>query len=76
MEFLDVIFMIVAAVMVVLCLLQGGKSDGASGAIMGGGLHVFKDVKERGPEVIISRITMFAGVLFFTLAILVNLYVK
>ena len=76
MEFLDVIFMIVAAVMVVLCLLQGGKSDGASGAIMGGGLHVFKDVKERVPEVIISRITMFAGVLFFTLAILVNLYVK
>ena len=76
MEFLDIIFMIVAAVMVVLCLLQGGKSDGASGAIMGGGLHVFKDVKERGPEVIISRITMFAGVLFFTLAILVNLYVK
>ena len=76
MEFLDVIFMIVAAVMVVLCLLQGGKSDGASGAIMGGGLHVFKDVKERGPEVIISRITMFAGILFFTLAILVNLYVK
>ena len=76
MEFLDVIFMIVAAVMVVLCLLQGGKSDGASGAIMGGGLHVFKDVKERGPEVIISRITMFAGIIFFTLAILVNLYVK
>ena len=73
MEFLDVIFMIVAAVMVVLCLLQGGKSDGASGAIMGGGLHVFK---ERGPEVIISRITMFAGIIFFTLAILVNLYVK
>ena len=76
MEFLDVIFMIVAAVMVVLCLLQGGKSDGASGAIMGGGLHVFKDVKERGPEVIISRITMFAVIIFFTLAILVNLYVK
>jgi preprotein translocase subunit SecG len=76
MEFLDIIFMIVAAVMVVLCLLQGGKSDGASGAIMGGGLHVFKDVKERGPEVIISRITMFAGIIFFTLAILVNLYVK
>ena len=76
MEFLDIIFMIVAAVMVVLCLLQGGKSDGASGAIMGGGLHVFKDVKERGPEVIISRITMLAGIIFFTLAILVNLYVK
>ena len=76
MEFLDIIFMIVAAVMVVLCLLQGGKSDGASGAIMGGGLHVFKDVKERGPEVIMSRVTMFIGVLFFTLAILVNLYVK
>lgn len=76
MEFLDIIFMIVAAIMVVLCLLQGGKSDGASGAIMGGGLHVFKDVKERGPEVIMSRITMFAGILFFALAILVNLYVK
>ena len=76
MEFLDIMFMIVAAIMVVLCLLQGAKSDGASGAIMGGGLHVFKDVKERGPEVVISRITMFLGIIFFTLAILVNLYVK
>ena len=76
MKFLDVIFMIIAAIMVVLCLLQGGKSDGASGAIMGGGLHVFKDVKERGPEVIMSRVTMILGVLFFTFAILVNLYVK
>ena len=76
MEFLDILFMIVAAFMVVLCLLQGGKSEGASGAIMGGGLHVFKDIKARGPEVVIARITMGVGILFFTLAILVNLYVK
>lgn len=73
MGFLNVVFMIISVLLIVLSLLQSGKSDGASGAITGGNLNVFVDNKERGPEVIISRITLVLGILFFLLAIVIHL---
>lgn len=73
MTFLNVIFMIISVLLIVLSLLQSGKSDGASGAITGGNLNVFVDNKERGPEVIISRVTLVLGILFFLLAIVIHL---
>ena len=72
MTFLNVLFMIISVFIIILALLQSGKSDGASGAITGGNLNVFADNKERGPEVIISRITMVLAILFFTLAIIIH----
>ena len=72
MTFLNVLFMIISVLIIILALLQSGKSDGASGAITGGNLNVFADSKERGPEVIISRITMVLAILFFTLAIIIH----
>lgn len=76
MTFLNVVFMIISVLLIVLSLLQSGKSDGASGAITGGNLNVFVDNKERGPEVIISRITLVLGILFFLLAIIIHLLIK
>ena len=72
MTFLNVIFLIVSVLLIIVSLLQSGKSDGASGAITGGNLNVFVDNKERGPEVILSRITLVLGVLFFLLSIIIH----
>jgi preprotein translocase subunit SecG len=72
MTFLNIVFMIISVLIIILSLLQSGKSDGASGAITGGDLNIFADTKERGPEVIISRITMVLAILFFTLAIIIH----
>lgn len=72
MTFLNIVFMIISVLIIILALLQSGKSDGASGAITGGNLNIFADNKERGPEVIISRITMVLAILFFTLAIIIH----
>ena len=72
MIFLQIMFFIVALLLIVVTLLQGGKSEGASGAIMGGSLNVFSKTKERGPEVIMVKITVVLGILFFTLAILMK----
>ena len=72
MTFLNIVFMIISVLIIILSLLQSGKSDGASGAITGGNLNIFADTKERGPEVIISRITMVLAILFFTLAIIIH----
>ena len=46
---LDILLMIVSAGLIILTLLQSGKSDGISSAFTGnGGLNLFANVKERG----------------------------
>ena len=48
---LDILLMVVSVILILLSLLQSGKSDGISGAFTGsGGLNLFANVKERGPE--------------------------
>jgi preprotein translocase subunit SecG len=71
---LDIILMIVSALLILLSLLQSGKSEGISSAFSGsGGLNLFENVKERGSEKTISRITLVLGIAFFVLVILVNI---
>ena len=68
----DWIMLVVAIVIIVLCLLQGGKSEGASGAITGGGLNVFVKTKERGAEKVVSILTLICAILFFFIALLIE----
>ena len=69
---LDILIMLVAVVIILLVLLQSGKSGGVSSAFTGsnGGLNLFSNAKERGPEKVISTATMVAGLLFFVLVII------
>ena len=69
----DWIMLVVAIIIIVLCLLQGGKSEGASGAITGGGLNVFVKTKERGAEKVVSILTLICAILFFFIAILIEI---
>ena len=71
---LDALLMIVSAALIILSLLQSGKSDGISGAFTGsGGLNLFANVKERGSEKVISNVTMVLGISFFVLVILIRI---
>ena len=73
---LDIVFLIVGLVIIVLSLLQGGKSEGASGAITGGGMNVFVKTKERGSEKIITILTFIFVIIFMFLALLVSILGK
>ena len=71
---LDAILMIVSALMIILSLLQSGKTDGMSGAFTGnGGLNLFANVKERGSEKVIFNLTLVLGIIFFALVIIIRL---
>ncbi len=71
---LDAILIIVSALLIILSLLQSGKTDGMSGAFTGnGGLNLFANVKERGSEKIISNLTLVLGIVFFALVIIIRL---
>ncbi|MBE6134026.1 MAG: preprotein translocase subunit SecG [Erysipelotrichaceae bacterium] len=74
MNWYDIILAIVSIIIIVLCLLQGGKSEGASGAITGGGLNVFVKTKERGMEKVVSILTLVFAIVFFLIAILINVF--
>ena len=77
MHFLDWIFLVLAVLIIIITLMQGGKGEGASSSIMGGisSPHSFAAFKERGPEKVLSRITFVMAGLFFFLAIAVRILV-
>jgi len=72
MNGLDIAFLIIALIIIVLSLLQGGKSEGASGAITGGGMNIFVKQKERGSEKVITILTFAFVIIFMFLAILIS----
>ena len=72
MKWYDIIFLVIALIIIVLSLLQGGKSEGASGAITGGGLNVFAKTKERGSEKVVTWLTFGFAIVFLFLALIIS----
>lgn len=72
MKWYDIIFVCIGIILIVLALLQGGKSEGASGAITGGGMNIFVKTKERGSEKVITIITFIAAAIFMLLAVVIS----
>lgn len=69
-DILNVILMVLSGIIIILVLLQSGKSDGLSAAFTGSGdLNLFAVQKERGPEKVISRATLICGILYFALVV-------
>ena len=76
MGVLEILLMVSAVVLIILSLLQSGKSEGLGAAFGGGndGLNIFVDTKERGSEKLISQLTMGVGILFFVLVIIIRIF--
>ena len=72
MKWYDIIFICIGIILIVLALLQGGKSEGASGAITGGGMNIFVKTKERGSEKVITIITFIVAAIFMLLAVVIS----
>lgn len=73
LQWYDWILLVFSIVIIILCLLQGGKSEGASGAITGGGLNVFVKTKERGAEKVVSILTLVCAIVFFLITVLIEI---
>ena len=70
---MKVLLLIVAVLLILISLLQGGKSDALSAFTGGNDLGLFQNVKERGPEKVISIATMVLGILFFVLVLIIRI---
>lgn len=67
----EIILFVLSLVIIVVVLLQSGKSQGASSAVMGGNqMNIFTRTKERGADKIMTIITAVLAVAFFVVAII------
>lgn len=69
------LLVIVSVALIVVVLLQSGKSAGLSGAISGGAEQLFGKQKARGLDLILHRMTIILSVLFFILTIAVAYFI-
>lgn len=69
---MKIVLLIISLILIAIVLLQGNKAEGASQIISGGNSDLFSQRKERGTELFISRLTMFLGLLFFVISIIMN----
>lgn len=64
---LTIIFAVVAVMLITVILMQSSKASDASSALTGG-IDLFTDRKERGVEVVITRVTFALGIIFCAIA--------
>lgn len=70
---LNILLIIVSIALIVVCLLQSGKSDGVVNALTGQSSNLFAHQKERGADLVLTRITVGLTIAFFVLAILIRM---
>ena len=70
---LKIALVVIAIVLVILCLLQSGKSDDIVNALTGQSSNLFAEQKERGVDLVMSRMTMILSIAFFVIAILLRM---
>lgn len=70
---LENILLIVSVLLIAIVLLQGSKATDSAGIITGGNQELFQNMKERGAELFISRMTFILGFLFFVISFIIFL---
>lgn len=70
---LNILLILVSIALIVVCLLQSGKSDGVVNALTGQSSNLFAHQKERGADLVLTRITVGLAIAFFVLAILIRM---
>jgi preprotein translocase subunit SecG len=70
--FLEIMLLVFSVGLILVVLLQKGKSAGLSGAISGGAEQLFGKQKARGLDLFMSRLTMVLAVGFFVTALLLS----
>lgn len=68
---METILLIVSVLLIAIVLLQSGKASDASQIISGVNTELFANQKERGSELVISRLTLILGLAFFVLSFLI-----
>ena len=70
---LEIALIVVSILLIAIVLLQSNKASSAGNIITGGNETLFQNMKERGVELFISRLTLALGILFFIISLILFL---
>lgn len=70
---LETILLIISVLIIAVVLLQGNKASDGGQILTGGNEALFQNMKERGFELFISRFTLFLGIAFFVISLVLFL---
>jgi preprotein translocase subunit SecG len=70
---MKIVLLVISVLLILISLLQSGKSDGLAAFTGNSDLGLFKDMKDRGPEKVISHITLALGIIFMVLVIIIKI---
>ena len=66
---METLLLVISILLIIIVLLQSTKAEGGAQIISGGQSELFANRKERGSELIITRITMLLGAAFFIICL-------
>ena len=72
MDILQIVLIVICILLIAIVLLQSGKAEGASRIISGGSGDLFKNRKERGGELFITRLTLILGIAFMVISMYIG----
>ena len=68
---METALLIISVLLIALVLLQSNKASDASQIISGGNTELFSNQRERGSELLLSRITLVLGLAFFVISFII-----
>lgn len=69
---MKILLIVISILLIAVVLLQAGKAEGAQSALTGGNDSLFKNRKERGGELFITRLTFCLGAIFIVVSLLMG----
>jgi len=70
---METALIVISVLLIALVLLQSNKAQDGGQIISGGNAELFQNVKERGSELFISRLTLVLGIAFFVISLILYL---
>ena len=64
--------LIISILLIIIVLLQSNKAEGGAQILSGTTSDLFKNRKERGSELVMTRITMILGAAFFIICLVAS----
>ena len=72
-KLLETILLTISVLIIAIVLLQSNKASDAGQIITGGNETLFQNMKERGVELFVSRLTLALGIAFFVISLVLFL---
>lgn len=69
---MQTVLLIVSVLLIIIVLLQSNKAESGAQIFSGGNSDLFSNRKERGSELVITRITFVLGMIFFVISFIME----